>query len=114
MLRQLSLQHRIFVCKIYFNYDSARRVRDAFVQQFPDEVPPSLAQIHVIANKFDNTGSVLNKKHARTRTVLTEDELDDIGENLERSPNKSLTKLAQVGVSVSSTCLLYTSPSPRD
>ncbi|KAJ4430119.1 hypothetical protein ANN_22329 [Periplaneta americana] len=49
------------------------------------------------------------------RTCLTEEKLDDIGANLERSPNKSLTKLAQqVGVSVSpahrATKLLHIKP----
>ncbi|KAJ4449849.1 hypothetical protein ANN_01255 [Periplaneta americana] len=41
--------------------------------------------------------------HTRKRTVLTEDKLNKIGAHIERSPTKSLPKLAQqVGVSVSS------------
>ncbi|XP_067011224.2 uncharacterized protein [Anabrus simplex] len=97
----LSLQQRIFVCKTYFKYESASRVRDEFVRNFPGEVPPSRTAIHNIVNKFDSTGSVENKKRKRKRTVLTEEKLDKIRENLEQWPNTSLRKLAQqVGVSI--------------
>jgi hypothetical protein len=46
-------------------------------------------------NKLKRTGSLLDKKPDRKRTVLTEDKLDNIGARLETSPRKSLRRLAQ-------------------
>ena len=40
-------------------------------------------------------GSVLDRKPQRTRHVLTEENLDEIGQTLERSPRKSLSRLSQ-------------------
>ena len=54
--------------------------------------------------KFENTGSVANKKKRNCKcTVLTEETLDEIGASLERTPTKSIPKLAQqMGISESS------------
>jgi hypothetical protein len=41
------------------------------------------------------TGSLVDKKPHRKRTVLTEDKLDNIGARLEASPRKSLRRIAQ-------------------
>jgi len=41
-------------------------------------------------NKLETTGSLMSKKPARKRTVLTEQKLDTIGAQLETSPRKSL------------------------
>ena len=69
----------------------------------PGEVPLSRFTIHEIMKKFETTGSVANKKRNRKRTVLTEETLDEIGASLERTPTKSIPKLAQqVGISESS------------
>ena len=58
--------------------------------------------IHEIVKKFETTGSVANKKWNRKRTVLTEETLDEIGASIERTPTKSIPKLAQrVGISES-------------
>ena len=66
-------------------------------------MPPSRFTIHEILKKFETTGSVANKKRNRKRTVLTKETLDEIGANLERTPTKSIPKLAeQVGISGSS------------
>ncbi|KAJ9596938.1 hypothetical protein L9F63_012063 [Diploptera punctata] len=103
MRRQLTLEQRIYVCKCYYKYESARRAREEFIRNFPGQLPPSRSTIHDLVTKFETTGSVQNKKHTRRLTVLTEEKLDEIGKNLERSPQKSLPKLAQqVGISVSS------------
>ena len=68
----------------------------------PGDVPPSRFTIQEIMKKFETTGSVVNKKRNRKRTVLTE-ETDEIGASLERTPSKSIPKLAQqVGISESS------------
>ena len=52
---------------------------------------------------FKETGSVKNRKVNRRRHVLTEGTLDEIGEILEHTLEKSLKRLSQeTGVSVSS------------
>ncbi|KAJ9580924.1 hypothetical protein L9F63_023896 [Diploptera punctata] len=86
MRRQLTLEQRIYVCRCYYKYESARRIREEFIRYFPGQLPPSRSTIHDLVTKFGTT-----------------EKLDEIGENLERSPQKSLPKLAQqVGISVSS------------
>ena len=68
-------------------------------------MPPSRFIIHEIVKKFKTTGSVANKKKKqnRKRTVLTKETLGEIGASLERTPTKSIPKLAQqVGLSESS------------
>ena len=67
-------------------------------------MPPSRFTIHEIVKKFETTGSVANKTRNHKRTVLTEEMLDEIGASLERTPTKSIPKLAQrVEISESST-----------
>ncbi|KAJ4433388.1 hypothetical protein ANN_15647 [Periplaneta americana] len=74
--------------------------RREFQERFPGVDPPERTTVHKIVNKFKTTGSVLDKKRRRRRHVLTEEKLDDIGAQLEQSPQKSLTQLAQqAGVS---------------
>ena len=58
-------------------------------------MPPSRFIIQEIVKKFETTGSVVNKKRNRKRTVLAEETLDEIGASLERTPTKSIPKLAQ-------------------
>ena len=94
MNRRLTLQQRIFVCKCYFKWESPSRVPIEYIQTFPGEVPPSRFTIHEIVKKFETTGSVANKKRNRKRTVLTEEMLDEICASLERTPTKSIPKLA--------------------
>ena len=67
-------------------------------------MPTSRFTIQEIVKKFENTGSVANKKRNRKRTtVLIEERLDEIGASLEHTPTKSIPKLAQqVGISESS------------
>ncbi|PSN39433.1 hypothetical protein C0J52_12352 [Blattella germanica] len=65
----------------------------------------SLAEstIQQLVKKVCETGSFSDKKINQRRTVLTEEKLDNIAYLLGKSPNKSLSKLAQqAGVSVSS------------
>ena len=52
-----------------------------------------------LVNRFRETGSVLDREPQRTHE-LTEEKLDEIGQTLERSPRKSLSRLSQeTGVS---------------
>ena len=59
-----------------------------------NSLPPDFP-IHEIVKKVETTGSVANKKQNRKRTVLTEETLDEIGASLQRTPTKSIPKLAQ-------------------
>ena len=89
------------MCKCYFKWESPSRVRTEYIQAFPGEVPSTRFTILEIVKKFETTGSVANKKRNRERTVLTEETLEEIGASLDRTPTKSIPKLAQqVGISV--------------
>ena len=64
---------------------------------------PNPSTISRQATRFKETGSIKNRKVNRQRHVLTEETLDEIGERLEHTPQKSLKCLSQeTGVSVSS------------
>ena len=56
---------------------------------------PSREAVSLLVNKFRETGSILDKKGNIKRHVLTEQKLEEIGERLENSPQKSLRHLAQ-------------------
>ena len=61
---------------------------------------PNPSTIRRQAKRFKETGSVKNRKVNRQSHVLT---LDEIGERLEHTPQKSLKRLSQeTGVPVSS------------
>ena len=71
-----------------------------FRDRFPDIRAPHKNTVRKLVNRFRETGSVLDRKLQRTRHVLTEEKLDEIGQTLERSPRKSLSRLSQkTGVS---------------
>ena len=56
---------------------------------------PSREAVRLLVNKSRETGSILDKKRNVKRRVLTEHKLEEIGERLENSPQKSLRHLAQ-------------------
>jgi transposase len=98
-----STEHRVFLIETYTKKSSYRTCRRKFHQKFPDINVPSKSMIERLVKKFHNTGSVLDKKKNRKRSVLTAEKLDEIGASLESSPRKSLTQLAvQYGVSLGS------------
>ena len=90
-----------FSCvNVILNGNHQARVRTEYIQTFPGEVPPSRFTIYEILKKLETTGYVPNKKRNRKRAVLTEETLDEIGASPERTPTKSIQKLAQqVGIS---------------
>jgi hypothetical protein len=51
--------------------------------------------VNQLIRKWHITGSMLNKKKERKRSVLTEEKLMDIQAGLQLSPQKSLRRLAQ-------------------
>ena len=64
---------------------------------------PNPSTIRRQAKRFKETGSIKDRKVNRRRHVLTEQTLDEIGERLEHTLQKSLKCLSQeTGVSVSS------------
>ena len=65
---------------------------------------PNPSTIRRQARRLKETGSVKNIKVNHRHHVLTEETLDEVGERLEHTPQKSLVKrLSQeIGVSVSS------------
>ena len=63
---------------------------------------PNPSTIRRQAKRFKETGSVKNTKVNRRRHLLTEETLDDTGERLEHTLQKSLKCISQeTGVSVS-------------
>jgi hypothetical protein len=64
---------------MYFKYESARKYRRKFLCQFPGEPVPSRQTVYYLVNKLTTTGSLVDKKPHRKRTVLTEEKLGEIG-----------------------------------
>jgi hypothetical protein len=85
------------VCLVqhHFKYESARKCRKKFQRKFPGEPVPSRQNVHYLVKKLNTSGTLLDKKPDRKRTVLTEETLDDIGARLETSLRKFLKRLAQ-------------------
>ena len=80
--------------------ESCREVTRLFRDRFPDIRAPHRDTVRKLVNRFREKGSVLDRKPQRTRHVLTEEKLDEIGQTLEHSPRKSLSRLSQeTGVS---------------
>ena len=92
---EFTLAHRIFMCDSYVQTESCREVTRLFRNRFPDIRAPHRDTAHKLVNRFRETGSVLHRKPQRTRHVLTEENLDEIGQTLERSPRKYLSRLLQ-------------------
>jgi hypothetical protein len=90
-----TIEQRVCLVLLYFKYESAGKCRRKFQCQFPGEPVPSKQSIHNLVNKLKTTGSLLDKKPDRKRTVLREEKLDNIGARLETSPRKSLRLLAR-------------------
>lgn len=98
-----TVEQRVFIVLCYAKHSSYTECRFRFIRKFPGILPPHRSTVRKLVNKFRTTGSVLNKKSRRRRTVLTEEKLDEIGALLERTPTKSLSRLAvQANVSLSS------------
>ena len=102
---EFTLAHHIFMYDSYVRTESCREVTRLFRDRFPDIRAPHRDTVRKLVNRFRETGSVLDRKPQRTRHVLTEENLDEIGQTLERSPRKSLSRLSQeTGVSEFSDC----------
>ena len=90
-----TLQQRIFMYDSYVITSSCREVVTRFQANYPGVHVPSREAVRLLVNKFRETGSILNKKRNVKRHVLTGQNLEEIGERLENSPQKALRRLAQ-------------------
>ena len=82
---------------------SCSETQHKFRVKFPGRPVPNPGTIRRQAKRFKVTGSIKNRKVNCRRHVLTEETLDETGERLEHTPQKSLKRLSQeTGVSVSS------------
>ena len=90
---EFTLAHRIFMYDFYVRTDSCREVTRLFRDRFPDIRAPHRDTFRKIVNRVRETDSVLDRKPQGTRHVLTEENLDEIGQTLERIPRKSLSRL---------------------
>ena len=97
---EFTLAHRIFMHDSYVRTESCSEVTRLFRDRFPDIRAPHRDTVRKLVNRFRETGSVLDRKPQRTRHVLREENLDEIGQTLKHSLRKSLSRLSQeTGVS---------------
>ena len=102
--QEFSLCECVYIHNTYMkSRKSCSQTRRKFRVKFPGRPVPNPSTIRRQAKRFKETGSVKNRKVKRRRHVLTEETLDEIGERLEHTLQKSLKRLSQdTGVSVSS------------
>ena len=101
--QEFSLRGPVYIQNTYMkSRKSCSETRRKFRVKFPGAPVPNPSTIRRQAKIFKETGSVKNRKVNHRRYVLTEETLDEIGERLEHTPQKSLKHLSQeTGVSVS-------------
>ena len=102
--QEFSLCERVYIHNTYMKSRKlCSETRRKFRVKFPGGPVPKPSTSRRQAKRFKDTGSVKNRKVNRRRHVLTEETLDEIGEKLEHSPQKSLKRVPQeTGISVSS------------
>ena len=102
--QELSLCEHVYIHNMYMkSRKSCSETQCKFRIKFPGRPVPNPSTIRRQAKRFKETGSVKNRKVNCRRHVLTDETLDEIGERLEHTPQKSLKCLSQeTGVSVSS------------
>ena len=101
---EFSLCERVYIHNTYMkSRKSCSETRRKFQVKFLRRPVPNPSTIRKQAKRFKETGSVKNRKVNRRRHILKKERLDEIGERLEHTPQKSLKRLPQeTGVSVSS------------
>ena len=102
--QEFSLCECVYIHNMYMkSRKSCSETRPKFRVKFPGRPVPNPSTIRRQAKRFEETDYVKNRKVNRLRHVLTEETLEEIGERLEHTPQKSLKRLSQeTGVSVSS------------
>ena len=103
--QEFSLCERVYIHNTYCmkSRKSCPETRCKFQIKFLGGPVPNPSTIRRQAKRFKETGYVKNRKVNSRRHVLTEETLDEIGERLEHTLQKSLKRLSQeTGVFVSS------------
>ena len=102
--QEFSLCQRVYIHNMYMkSRKSSSETRCKFRVRIPGGPVPNPSTIRRQAKRFKEAGSVKIRKVNRRRHVLTEETLDEIGERIEHTLQKSLKRLSQeTGVSVSS------------
>jgi hypothetical protein len=90
-----TLEQQIFLYDSYVKKKSYKSCKRRFRRRYPGVRIPASSTILRLVKKVPSTGPFLDKKYTRQNAVLTEETLDEIGAALERSPSKSLARLAQ-------------------
>ena len=67
----------------------------AILTEYPGVPAPHGYTVRKRVTKFRETGSILDKKQRVNKRVLTEEKLDEVGERLEHTLQKSLQRLVQ-------------------
>ena len=102
--QEFSLREHMYIHNTYMkSRKSCSETRRKFRIMFPGRPVPNPSTIRRQAKRFKEKGSVKNRNVNHRCHVLKEETLDDIGERLKHTPQKSLKRLSQeTGVFVSS------------
>ena len=94
--QEFSLRGRVYIHNTYMiSRKSCSETRCKFLVKFPGRPVPNPSTIRRQAKRLKETGSIKNRKVNRRCHVLTEETLDEIGERLEHTLQKSLKRLSQ-------------------
>ena len=113
----LSVEQNTFLVMAYFrsgtqdefgawNYSSESTYAQ-FMGMYPDEEIPFYVFVQLcerVVERFLDSGSVVERKSTgRSVTIVTKESIQDVNERMQRSPNKSITRLSQqTGISYGS------------
>ena len=93
--QEFSLCEHVYIHNMYMkSRKSCSETRRKFRVMFPGGPVPNPSTIKRQAKIFKETGSVKNTKVNRRRHVLREETLDENGERLEHTTQKSLKRLS--------------------
>ena len=92
--QEFSLRERVYIQNTYMkSRKSCSEIRRKFRVKFPRGPVPNPSTIRRQVKIYKETGSVKNRKVNRQRNFLIEETLDEIGERLEHTPQKSVKLL---------------------
>ena len=95
MADRYSVEDREELLKIYFSGKSLRETVIEFQNRYPGrEKYPSFQAVSKLIKKFNQTGSVQNKKKTQPNTVLTESNVINFLANVQGNPIKGIKKRA--------------------
>ena len=101
--QEFSLRECVYIHNTYMKSRKSCSETRKFRIKFPGRPVPNPSTIRRQVKWLKGTGSVKNRNVNRRHHVLKEETLDDTGERLEHTPQKSLKRLSQeTGVSVPS------------